>query len=230
MSTQAQVQKILSDLKKQGSAKNRAGMSRFGIKTQSAFGVSVVWLRKYAKQYGKDHALALALWKSAKHEARILAAFIDEPSRVSKAQMNAWVKDFDSWDVCDQVCASLFDKTPYAFAIALQWAKRKEEFVRRAGFALMAALAWHHKTAEDRQFVPFLRACIAQSGDERNFVKKAVNWALRQIGKRNRTLHSLAIETAKILKDSPSKSGRWIALDALRELQSPKIKARIPQS
>lgn len=204
-------------------------MARFGIETSSAYGVSVVWLRKYAKQFGKDHQLAQALWKTGKHEARILAVFVDEPQKVTKAQMNAWVKDFDSWDVCDQVCASLFDKTPYAFDIALQWAKREEEFVRRAGFALMAALAWHHRSAKDADFLPFLKACQRYAGDERNFVKKAVNWALRQIGKRNLQLHARAQASAEAIARMPQKSARWIALDALRELGNPKVKARIAE-
>lgn len=227
MTTAQRVAKILSDLKKQGTARNRQGMARFGINVDTAFGVSVTWLRKYAKQYGKDHDLALALWKTGKHEAMILSALIDELDKVTPSQMDNMVKKFNSWDICDLCCANLFDKTPCAFTKALLWSKSNTEFTRRAGFALMACLAWHDKQAVNEKFMPFLKEIARYSHDDRNFVRKAVNWALRQIGKRNIKLNKLAIEKAEIIQDSPHKSAQWIAKDALRELTNPKTKQRI---
>jgi len=220
-------QKILSDLKKQGTERNRQGMARFGINVDRAFGVSVTWLRKHAKQYGHDHELALALWKTNKHEAMIMSALVDELDKVTPKQMDAMVKKFNSWDLCDLCCANLFDKMPYAWAKALQWSKSNKEFTRRAGFALMACLAWHDKQASDEKFIPFLKEILRYSHDDRNFVRKAVNWALRQIGKRSKGLNKLAIETAEIIIDSPHKSAQWIAKDALKELTDHKVVNRI---
>ncbi len=211
------VQKVVDHLESLGSEKNRAGMARFGINTTKAFGVSVVELRKYGRQFRHNHELALALWRAGYHEARILAAISDDPAQVTPEQMDEWVSDFDSWDVCDQACCSLFDKTPYAVEKAKEWATRTKEFEKRAGFALMAGTAWHNKTAPDATFLAFLPFIKDASTDERNFVKKAVNWALRQIGKRNAILWDAAVKTALDMALSDSKSARWIASDALRE-------------
>jgi 3-methyladenine DNA glycosylase AlkD len=180
-----------------------------------------------AREIGRDHELAEDLWAAGVHEARILAALVDEPGRVTKTQMERWAADFDSWDVCDQVCMNLFDKTPYAYEKALAWSTRRAEFVKRAGFALMASLAVHDKKAGAGQFSPFLEAIVRQSADERNFVKKAVNWALRQIGKRSHGLNRKAIAAAERIAGIDSKAARWIARDALRELTSDKVRERI---
>ena len=184
---------ILQRLKSLANAENVAGMARFGINPQNTLGISVPVLRKMAREIGRDHALAQELWSSGVHEARILAALVDDPRLVTEAQMDAWAADFDSWDVCDQCCANLFDKTEPAYRKAVEWAARDEEFVKRAGFALMAALAWHDKRAPDEAFLAFLPVIQRESVDGRNFVRKAVNWALRTIGKRNAALNIRAI-------------------------------------
>jgi len=177
-------------------------------------------VRKMAKEIGKDHKMALKLWDTKIHEARILAGIIDEPSLVGKKQMEHWVRDFDSWDVCDQVCMNLFDKTEFAWTMPFEWSKRQEEFVKRAGFALMAALAFHNKSSDDKKFLKFFPIIKREAADERNFVRKSVNWALRQIGKRNKNLCSQALKLAReIKKENPaSKSANWIANDAIGEL------------
>lgn len=202
-------------------------MSRFGIKADKAFGVSVPALRKLAKSIGKDHALAQALWESGLHEARELATMIADPELVTEELMERWVMDIDSWDVCDHCCGNLWDKTPFAYRKAREWSRRPEEFVKRAAFSLMAALAVHDKTASDDAFIKFFAIIKRESIDERNFVKKAVNWALRQIGKRNRKLNRQAIETAREIQKLDSKSARWIAADALRELTNDKVQSRM---
>ncbi len=216
------IEKIINKLKKLGSKKNREGMARFGIETRYAFGINVTTLRKLAKEIGKDHKLAQELWRTKFHEARILACLIDEPDKVTKKQMDVWVKGFNSWDLCDQCCSNLFDKTPFAWKKAIEWVKSNKEFVKRAGFTTMAVLAVHDKEAPDSKFIKFFPIIKKYSTDERNFVKKAVNWALRQIGKRNFDLRKKAIKTAEeILKEYPdSKSAKWIANDALRELRA----------
>ncbi|MFA5107729.1 MAG: DNA alkylation repair protein [Patescibacteria group bacterium] len=211
------VQKILRRLRAHANPKNVAGMARFGINPKNTLGISIPILRKLAKEIGKDHALAEQLWKTKIHEARILAGFIDDPALVTPSQMDRWVEDFDSWDVCDQVCCFLFDKTPYAYQKAIQWSRAREEFVKRAGFALMAGLAWHDKTAADKQFVPLLRCIEQQADDPRNFVKKAINWALRQIGKRSPVLAKKAVPVARKLAASKNPAARWVGSDALRE-------------
>ncbi len=206
---------------------NVKGMARFGINTKSAYGISVTELRKLAKEKKKDHGLAAALWNSGVHEARLLACFIDDPGQVTESQMDSWVRDFDSWDLCDQCCSSLFDKTAFAREKVALWSAREEEFVKRAGFVLMAALAVHDREAEDRVFEDFLRIIIREASDPRNYVKKAVNWALRQIGKRNIHLNEAAILAALEVKDIDSKAARWIASDALRELRSEAVQKRL---
>ena len=203
------------------------GMSRYGIQTGTALGVSMPDVRKVARQIGRNHELALALWDSGIHEARILAGLVEIPDRVTPAQMERWTKQFDSWDLCDQTCMNLYSKTPFAHQKAAAWSKAKREFVKRAGFALMAVLAVHDKKSGDEPLALFLPMIEREAGDERNFVKKAVNWALRQIGKRNRALNRAAVATAEKIARQPSKGARWVAADALRELTNEKVQARL---
>ena len=202
-------------------------MARYGINTDNAMGIPVTTLRTMARGLGRDHELSLSLWETGIHEARILASIVAEPERVTKGQMETWVKDFDSWDLCDQVCMNLFDKTPFAYEKAVGWSRRRAEFVKRAGFALMAALAVHDKKAPDKAFDPFFEAIVRESTDERNFVKKAVNWALRSIGKRNRKLNTKALSVAQNILQVDSKSSCWIANDAIRELNSEKVRVML---
>jgi len=220
-------EEIIKTLKSHSNPKNVAGMARFGINSKNTLGVSIPVLRKIAKENGKNHTLAGELWNSGIHEARILASYVDDPENVTEKQMDDWVADFDSWDVCDQVCSSLFDKTPFAHRKAAEWSRRKEEFVKRAGFAMIAALAIHDKQAADSAFVKFLPIIKRESVDERNFVRKAVNWALRQIGKRNKRLNAAAIKAANEIEKIDSKAAKWIAKDALRELRSSAVQKRI---
>ncbi|OHB63702.1 MAG: DNA alkylation repair protein [Planctomycetes bacterium RBG_13_60_9] len=218
---------ILDKLRSLGDPNAAEGMARYGIHTANAWGVSAPKLRKLAKEIGRDHLLATRLWRSGMLEARALAALIGEPAKVTPRQMESWAKDFDSWAVCDAACGCLFDKTPYAWDKAVEWTARPEEYVKRAGFVLMAALAVHDKKAPDERFEAFLPLLVTHATDNRNFVKKAVNWALRQIGKRNRRLNRLAIQTAKEIRRLDSRSARWIAADALRELTGDKVRARL---
>ena len=218
---------VLAELKSQANLKNVEGMAKFGINPKNTLGISIPVLRRMARELGRDHVLAAGLWKSGIHEARILAAFVDEPGRVTARQMDRWVRSFDSWDVCDQACANLFWQTPFASSKAIEWSKDKREFVKRAGFALMAALAWHDETAPDSRFEKFFPVIIRGSVDERNLVKKAVNWALRQIGKRNGSLNKEAINVAREIQKLESKSARWIAADALRELSGEFVQKRL---
>lgn len=220
-------EEILKQLKSLSNPEAIEGMARFGINPNNTYGVSIPDLRKIAQETGKDHTLALQLWSSGIHEARILAGMIDEPEKVTGEQMEAWVADFDSWDVCDQVCSNLFDKTGLAYQKAIEWSDREEEFVKRAGFVLMAALAVHDKKAGDEKFLEFLPVIKKEAFDDRNFVKKAINWALRQIGKRNMNLNRAAIETAKEIQGIDSKAAKWIASDALRELTDEKTQKRL---
>ncbi|HIH01738.1 TPA: DNA alkylation repair protein [Thermoplasmata archaeon] len=222
-----EARKVISKLRSMANPRNVEGMARFGINTENALGISVTSLRKYAKTIGTDHALALELWDSGIHEARILAAIVDDPSEVTEEQMEHWVRDFDSWDVCDQACTSLFDRTPFAFSKAAEWSHREEEFVKRAGFAMMAGLAAHHKSAPDEMFVVLLEHVKRESTDDRKYVKKAVNWALRGIGKRNLHLNAMAIEAAAQISEIDSRPARWIASDALRELSSEAVRKRL---
>lgn len=218
------VKGIISELKEYSNSKDREGMARFGINPKYALGVRIPVLRNLAKKIGKDHKLAQELWKTKIHEARILACMIDDPKMVAEKQLEEWVKEFNSWDLCDQCCMNLFDKMPLAWKKAIEWPKRKEEFVRRAGFALMACLAWHDKKAKDSDFLKFFPVIKKYSTDERNFVRKAVNWALRQIGKRNKNLNKEAIKLAKEIQKINSKTAKWIANDAIRELSNKKSK------
>jgi len=222
-----QLEEILRKLKSMLNPKAVDGMARFGINPENTYGVSVPNLRMMAKEISRNHVLAQQLWSSGIHEARILASMIDVPEKVTEKQMETWVKDFASWDVCDQCCSNLFDKTEFAYQKAVEWSKRNEEFVKRAGFVLMATLSVHDKKANDAEFLKFLPIIERESVDDRNFVKKAVNWALRQIGKRNVDLHKKAIKTAREIQRLDSKSARWIAADALRELTNPTIQKRL---
>jgi 3-methyladenine DNA glycosylase AlkD len=209
---------IIATLRTLANPANVAGMARFGINPQGTLGVSMPMLRKLGRQHRRNHALALELWQSGIHEARILAALVDDSPQVTVRQMETWVRDFDSWDICDGVCCNLFDKTPFARAKIQAWTKRRAEYVKRAGFVLMAALAVHDKAAPDDLFLEFLPLIEREANDERNFVRKAVNWALRQIGKRNPRLRRAAIAAARRIHAQNTKSARWIANDALREL------------
>jgi 3-methyladenine DNA glycosylase AlkD len=202
-------------------------MSRFGIDTRSALGVTLPELRGLARRTGRDHDLAAGLWASDVHEARIMASMVDDPSRVTDRQMETWISEVGSWDLCDQLCGNLFDKTPFAFDKALAWSRREEEFVKRAGFALMAYSAVHRKDLPDARFEIFLPAIRAEATDERNYVKKAVSWALRQIGKRSRGLNGKALATARQIERIDSRSARWIASDVRRELESAPVRDRL---
>jgi 3-methyladenine DNA glycosylase AlkD len=218
---------VIRQLKAMRNPANVAGMARFGINPENTLGISVYDLRKMAKEMGTDHALALRLWGSGIHEARLLAVFLDEAAKVTESQMEKWAKDFDSWDVCDQTSTSLFDQTPFAWKKAREWSSRKEEFVKRAAFALMAGLAVHDKKAGDEAFTALFPLIKKEAKDERNYVRKAVNWALRNIGKRNANLNKAAIKTAGEIRKLDSKAARWIAADALRELTHEKTQKRL---
>ncbi len=213
-------EQIIANLQQQANAQAVEAMARFGIAPAHALGISIPTLRKMAKEIGRNHLLATKLWASGIHEARILASMIDEAQLVSPEQMDDWVHDFDTWDVCDQVCGNLFDQTPYAFSKAVEWCQQEPEFVRRAGFVMMAELAVHDKQASDEAFLPFFPLIQHYATDPRNFVKKAVNWALRQIGKRNSHLRLLALTCADEILQMDSKTARWVAKDAIKELQS----------
>jgi 3-methyladenine DNA glycosylase AlkD len=218
---------ILDLLRDAANPASVAGMARYGISPQGTLGVSMPFLRGLAQQTRCDHRLALELWASGVHEARILAALVDDPRLVTEEQMESWVADLDSWDVCDQLCGNLFDKTPFAYGKAAEWSSRQETFVKRVGFVLMTQLAVHDKAAADEPFLAFLVLVAREASDERNYVKKAVNWALRQIGKRSATLNAHAIATAETVAAMDSKAARWVAADALRELRSDAVQRRL---
>ena len=221
---------LISEMRRKADPRAVEGMARFGISSKDTLGLSIPTIRGMAKKTGTDHQLAQALWRSGIHEARILAAFVDDPSLVTEPQMEKWVSEFDSWDVCDQVCSGLFDRTLFAHQKAIEWSGRKEEFVKRAGFALMAALSVHDKKAPDSAFLKFLGPIERGSTDERNFVKKAVNWALRQIGKRNQRLNRAALSEAVKISKIDSSSARWVASDAIRELKSEAVQKKLRRS
>lgn len=212
---------ILARLDALADPRNVEGQQRFGIRAAGQLGVSMPQVRALAKGRQRSHALALELWATNIHEARILASLVDEPQALTRGQMETWAADFDSWDVCDQVCMNLFGPHPLASEMALAWPHRPEEFVRRAGFVLMAVQAVHRKDLPDAAFEPYFPLMLQYATDERNFVRKAVNWALRQIGKRNPALRERAVVTARQMLDINSSSASWIARDALRELEKP---------
>ena len=205
----------------------RAGMARFGINTDTALGLSIPDLRRTAKRIGRNQQLAEELWRTGIHEARILAAFVADPKTCDSALLERWVGDLESWDLTDQFCNSLVCRTSDPYGQVERWCPRPETFVRRAGFALIAALAVHDKPAPDSRFIKLLPTIEAAASDDRNFVKKAVNWALRQIGKRNPALNMTAIACAERLAERPDPAARWIGRDALRELTSDKVQARL---
>ena len=217
-----EVEEVLNLLRKKASPRNVRGMARFGMSAQGRLGVSVPEMRRIARLAGKDHRLALALWKTEIAEARIVASMVAEPDKVTARQMETWVVGIDSWDICDQVCGNLWDKTPLAWGKLRAWTRREEEFVRRAGFALIAYLAWHDKQAADARFVAVLPLIRRGAVDERNFVKKAVSWALRNIGKRNPALRREALSLATSLRNSEDRPARWVGADALRDLARPR--------
>jgi 3-methyladenine DNA glycosylase AlkD len=223
----ATVDEVMEQLKSKAKPEQVEGMSRFAIAGEQRMGVSVPDMRKIAKGIGKDHRLALDLWETGVPEGMIVAGMIAEPEKLTEEQMESWVVDINSWDICDQVCMNLFEKSPLAEKKIFDWSGRDEEFVKRTAFALIACLAWHDKAAADQDFIKYFPVIVSGSSDDRNFVKKAVNWALRNIGKRSLGLNKAAIEVANEIKDIDSKSARWIASDAIRELESEKIQERL---
>ena len=227
MTAAERAREVVRTLERMGDPARRDGMARYGIDISRALGISVTELRRLARDLGHDHDLAAALWASGVHEARILASLVDEPARVSHAQMDAWVADLNSWDVCDAVCGNLFDRTPFALDKAVEWSGREPEFEKRAGFSLMARSAVHRKDLPDAAFASLLPLIRERSADDRNYVKKAVSWALRQIGKRSAGLNTKAIRTAEQIERMEARSSRWIARNALRELRSEAVQARL---
>lgn len=218
---------ILARLREMGSPENVAGMARHGINSNRALGVSVYALRRMATDIGADHALAEGLWSSGIHEARLLAVFVDRPVLVGGAQMESWVADFDSWDICDQACTSLFDLASPAWEKAREWPSRSGLFVKRGGYALMAGLAVHDKEAAAERFRELLTVVVQEADDDRGLVKKGASWALRSIGKRSPDLHEAAIEAAEQIAVHDSCGARWVASDVLRELRSEKVLRRL---
>ncbi|HEY60109.1 MAG TPA: DNA alkylation repair protein [Anaerolineae bacterium] len=220
---------VIDQLKSKAKPENLKGMARYGMTSDNRLGISIPELRKMAKEIGRDHQLALELWQSCILDARILASMVDKPEEVSEAQVEEWVKEFNSWDLCDQVCMNLFEKTPFVVQKIHDWSKREEEFVKRATYTLIACLAVHDKQAQDEKFMRFFPIIKQGATDERNFVKKAVNWALRNIGKRNPTLNKAAIKLAKEIREMNSKAAHWIAKDAIRELESEAVQKRLKE-
>jgi 3-methyladenine DNA glycosylase AlkD len=221
------VASIVETLRAKAKPENLAGMARYGMAVDRRLGVSIPELRKLARRIGKDHRIALALWQEGLAETRILASMVGEPDRLTGETMDLWAEDFDSWDVCDQVCMNLFDKSFLAWEKVREWSIRREEFVKRAAFALIACLAWHDREAEDVRFLELLPVIEAGAEDERNYVKKAVSWALRHIGKRNAKLNAPAIALADRLRQSDAKPARWIGSDAYRELTGEAVQRRL---
>jgi len=218
---------VLEKLKKKARPDQLEGMARYGMTVEKRLGVSIPELRLLAKEIGKDHKLSLELWKTGIDEAKILAAMVDDPQKLTEEQMEDWVKDINSWDVCDQVCMNLFEKSSLAWKKIRDWANREEEFVKRTAFSLIACLAWHDKKTEDEKFIALFSVIREGATDERNFVKKAVNWSLRNMGKRNRNLNRAVIDLAKEIHKLDSKAARWIATDAIKELESEAVQKRL---
>jgi 3-methyladenine DNA glycosylase AlkD len=227
MSKKPTVREVLAWLRALADPRARAAQARFGIPTDKSLGLNFPTIRRLAREVGRDHRLAQQLWDSGIHEARHLAFLVAEPEKVTEAQMERWARQFDSWDIVDGTCRYLFLYTPFAWKKAVAWSRRREEFVRRAGFALMAYLAIHDKRAPDAQFQRLLPLILRAATDERNFVKKAVNWALRQIGKRNRRLNRAALRAGERIRRMDSPAARWVAAGALRELRSAAVQRRL---
>ena len=222
------VESLLAELERLGSKHRREEMApRYGIHTNRAWGVAMADILKIARRIGHDHALAAALWDTGWYEARTLAALIDAPDEVTPAQMDRWCRDFDNWAICDTACMHLFDRTPHAFVKVAQWARSREEFIRRATFALLASLALHDKRADDNSIADCLPLIEQVATDERNFVKKSVNWALRAIGERNATLNAASVALAQRLATSADPSARWVGRDALKQLNQPAVLRRL---
>jgi 3-methyladenine DNA glycosylase AlkD len=225
--TMTSVNDVLASLLSKANPDQLPGMARYGIAVAGRLGASVPDMRQLAKETGRDHRLALALWGTGIAEARIVASMVGDPAELTEEQMEDWVKGIDSWDMCDQVCMNLFDKAPLAWKKVHDWSLREEEFVKRAAFALIACLAWHDKRADDQRFVDLLPVIMRGATDDRNFVKKAVNWALRNIGKRNPALNRAAIGAAREMAKLDSKAARWIAADAIRELEGEAVQRKL---
>jgi len=223
----ASVKDVLDELQSKAKPEQLKGMAKYGIAVEQRLGVSVPDMRKLAKELGRDHKLALGLWRTGIAEARIVAGMVGDPAKLTEEQTEEWVKGINSWDVCDQVCMNLFEKNQLAWKKIIDWSEREEEFVKRTAFSLIACLAWHDKKVSDDKFIELLPIIIREATDERNFVKKAVNWALRNIGKRNLDLNEAAINTAKEIQQLDSKAARWIAADAIRELESDAVQSRL---
>jgi len=223
----ASVKDVLNKLQSKAQPEHLEGMAKYGITVEQRLGVSVPDMRKLAKEIGKDHKLALDLWRTGIAEARIVAAMVGDPDKLTEEQMEDWMKGINSWDVCDQVCMNLFEKNQLAWKKIVDWSEREEEFVKRTAFSLLACLAWHDKKASDEKFIELLPVIIRGATDERNFVKKAVNWALRNIGKRNLNLNRAAVNASEAIQRFDSKAARWIASDAIRELESDAIQNRL---
>lgn len=223
----ASVNDVLDKLQSKARPEQLHGMARYGMTVERRLGVSVPDLRKLARETGRHHHLALDLWKTGIAEARIVASMVADPAHLTEDQMEDWVTDIDSWDICDQTCMNLFERSPLAWKKIVDWSEREEEFVKRTAFSLIACLAWHDKKASDDSFITLLPVIMQAATDERNFVKKAVNWALRNIGKRNLNLNKAAIDTAREIKQLDSRAARWIASDALRELESAAVQSRL---
>jgi 3-methyladenine DNA glycosylase AlkD len=221
-----QVRDILARLERRGSRRNVEGMARYGIVAAKVFGVSVGELRTMARGIGRDHDLAAALWASGWHETRMLAALVEEPERVARAQMDRWAADFDNWAICDTVCFHLFDRVPNAWRVIAPWSRRRDEFVKRAAFALLASIALHDRGAPDAPFVKMLPLIARGADDDRNFVKKGVSWALRGIGARSPGLHAKSLALAGRLAGSKDAATRWVGKDALRDLSRPMVRRR----
>jgi len=223
----ASVKDVLDKLQSKARPEQLKGMAKYGMTVEQRLGVSVPDMRKLAKEIGRDHKLALDLWRTGIADTRIVAAMVGDPDELNEEQMEDWVKGINSWDVCDQVCMNLFEKNHLVWKKIVDWSEREEEFVKRTAFSLIACLAWHDKKASDEKFIELFPVIIRGARDERNFVKKAVNWALRNIGKRNLNLNEAAINTAKEIKRLDSGAARWIASDAIRELESDAIQSRL---
>ncbi len=221
------VKEIIKTLESFARPENLDGMARFAIVGDKRMGVSMPNVRKIAKGIGKNHQLARELWRTGIPECMIVAGLIGEPDKLTEKQMEKWVQDFNSWDVCDQVCGNLFDKSPFVLNKIHEWSDRVEEFVKRAAFVLIAITAVHNKTANDKYFIDFFPLLIKGSTDERNFVRKAVNWAIRSIGKKNLNLNNEAINLSNKISQIESKSAHWIAADAIRELKSEAVQKRL---
>jgi 3-methyladenine DNA glycosylase AlkD len=222
-----EVETALAWLKRHGTKATREGMARYAIPSEKAFGVSMRDIQVLAKQLGRNHELAAALWSTGWYEARMLAPYVDEPARVTPAQMDRWCRDFDNWAICDTVCFALFDRTPHAWRKVEQWSGRRDEFVKRAAFALLWGLTVHDKGAGDKPFARALLLVERAAADERHFVKKSVNMALRSIGKRSSALNAAAVAVAKRLAASPLDAARWVGKDALKELTGPSVTRRV---